>query len=965
MKKPVLLCCISMFLCLIVQAGIQLDSVPQLKVITYKLPNGLTVFLNEDHTVHKVFGAVVVKAGSNNESYDATGVAHYFEHIMFKGTDKIGTINWDTEKIFLDSIQVLYDSLGITTDDIKRTEIQKHINKISQKASDYAIPNEVTGLLKYFGGTGINAFTSYDRTAYINYFPSNQIETWMDIYAERFRNPVFRLFQSELETVYEEKNMGNDEPGTLLMEEVFKRIFDGHPAGHHSVIGLTEHLKNPSITKMYDFFNTYYVANNMALILAGDFSAEMVKPMIEAKFGQWKSKDLPEQKIYHARNFNGREVSQVKMLPVKAAILGFRGLPTSHPQAHVLELTNQLLSNQSTTGLVDRLIMNNKLMAAFGMNIAFSDAGANIVIIIPKILRQSVENAESLVLNQIQRLKTGDFDDDLLQSLKMEMSRNLISRLENPESRAMIMMDAFIEGNNWDEKLKEIELIRSVSKEDIVKMANQIFISDYVIIKNKPGMPKKQKLQKPPYEPLVPKNTELDSDFAKTLKEKKDTLIQPHFIRFGKDIIESDIRGKVHLYYTQNPVNDIFTLNLVFGNGYYNIPVLKQAAGYLHLIGSKQFAFDSLKLELQKIGATYNIYAEKDRFSVEIKGFDDYFMQTLHLVDALLFQPQPDDKQLQKFVDETVMNYKFETESIETMGDALKEFALYGQKSWYLNRLSLKEVKKLTSSQLLNAISEVTQYEVDIHYVGTLSQQQVSAAIIAGLSLPESLKPSVYPLYTDRKVFDQNTVIMVNDKKAIQSKIYLIRDGNPVKVQQHAVMHAFNDYFGSGMHSLIFQEVREFRSLSYHAMGTYNASLLFQDKPGYLLVYAGTQSDKTNEAIEILYRLTDSMPLKPDRIFEIKQGLMQAIDANDMGFRYRSKWVADIKKAGFDDDVRIDLFDGYKKLVFNDIVSFYQNNIAGKPTLLTIYGDKSKFNIQKLNKYGAVIEIPKKSIIKK
>ena len=169
-----------------------------------RLSNGLDVVLCEDHSQPIIYGAMCVHVGAKNDPADNTGMAHYLEHLMFKGTNQIGTIDWDAEKVYLDSIDVLYDKVHEITDEAQRNEILLKINQLSNKATEYAIPNEVDVILSKMGGEGVNAFTSNDVTCYHNSFPSNQLEKWLKVYAERFRYPVFRLFQSELEAVYEE-----------------------------------------------------------------------------------------------------------------------------------------------------------------------------------------------------------------------------------------------------------------------------------------------------------------------------------------------------------------------------------------------------------------------------------------------------------------------------------------------------------------------------------------------------------------------------------------------------------------------------------------------------------------------------------------------------------------------------------------------------------------------------------------
>ena len=268
--------------------GFNCEKPSPLDVEIYTLENGLTVMLNEDRNETSVFGAVVIDGGGKRDPSDATGIAHYLEHVLFKGTSKMGTTNYAKEKVYLDSIEVLYDELSKKEDKKTRLKIQRHINDLSLKASEYAIPNEFTRLIEGMGGTGLNAGTGYDFIYYFNSFPSAQIEKWVDLYSHRFLDPVFRLFQSELETVYEEKNRAMDNPFRVFNETSRKYFFKNHPYGQQTILGSVEHLKTPSLSKMKEYYNKYYVPNNMHLLIAGDFDKRDVKKLIKDKFGKLK-----------------------------------------------------------------------------------------------------------------------------------------------------------------------------------------------------------------------------------------------------------------------------------------------------------------------------------------------------------------------------------------------------------------------------------------------------------------------------------------------------------------------------------------------------------------------------------------------------------------------------------------------------------------------------------------------------
>ena len=242
-----------------------------LQVKEFKLSNGMTVWLNEDHSQPKVFGAVVVKAGAKD--CPNTGIAHYFEHIMFKGTDRIGTVDYQAEKPWLDSISVQYDLLSQTQDEAERTKIQQHINELSLKAADYVIPNEFNRLISKYGGSSLNAGTGYDVTFYHNTFLPQYMEQWCWLNSERLITPVFRGFQGELENVYEEKNRASDGMAGDAMEKVMGAVFKTQPYAY-PILGSTENLKNPRLSDMAAFYKKYYVASNMGLILCGDITPD-------------------------------------------------------------------------------------------------------------------------------------------------------------------------------------------------------------------------------------------------------------------------------------------------------------------------------------------------------------------------------------------------------------------------------------------------------------------------------------------------------------------------------------------------------------------------------------------------------------------------------------------------------------------------------------------------------------------
>jgi len=932
----------------------QLTAQSPLEVKTYKLENGLTVYLNEDHSKPEIFGAIIVRTGSRNDPDDATGIAHYFEHIMFKGTDRIGTVDWETEKIYLDSISMYYDRLFETSDEAARKNIQRQINRLSLKAAEYAIPNETDVLLRDIGGQNLNAGTSFDQTVYYNTFPSYQLEKWMEIYAERFRNPVFRLFQSELETVYEEKNLYSDIPVQLMIEDFLKTLYKDHPYSK-PIIGLTEHLKNPRLSKMMEFFETWYVANNMALILAGSFNTDEVIPMIKEKFGSWRSADLPEIREYPLEPFKGREFRQVRLSPIRIGIMGFRGVPAGHPDDQALKVATKLLSNSAGTGIFDKMMMDNKIMAIQPISLQAPDHGSYLILFIPKIIGQGFKSAESLVNEGLLALCNGNFPIEMFEASKLEFRKEHQRNLETAQNRAYLMMQAFIENRTWEEILAEIDEIEKITIDDITRVANTYFGDNRLVYWSKMGFPKKDKLEKPDWEPVVPKNSEKRSEFAQMLDKIPESWPDPVFIEFGKDVRFETIKKGFDFYYTPNPYNDVFTLNIRFRKGTRHDRLVESAIQYINLVGTAEKPFNEFRSQLQQLGASLSFSSSDNDVTVSVEGFDDKLIPTLVLVNEMLFTPGIDDSQLDKFLQGIKSNNKMRRDDPMTIGNALFEYALYGGESDYLRNLTFREAKKLKGEQLIAIFKDALKYDGEILYTGSLPYDKVFEVISEHLTLPEEPIRGNY-IELVRREFTEPTVYFHHNSKARQSNINFYVQGNVLSEQERAVTNAFNEYFGSGMSSLVFQEIREFRSLSYAAYAVYRPAFL-QTNPAYLMGYMNTQSDKTLEGMQAMSELILEMPLKPDRMEGIRKGLLQSVFTSQPDFRDLGSTVARWRLQGYDSDPREFRYSIYNRIDFNDIVKFYKDQLGNKPLVITVTGNLRNVDRKEMAKYGKLVEL--------
>ena len=943
----------------------QAEDLNALKVKEYRLENGLTVWLNEDHSQPKVFGAVVVKAGAKD--CPDTGIAHYFEHMMFKGTDRIGTLDYESEKVLLDSIAMKYDELAMTEDTAARARLQKEINELSIRSSEYVIPNEFNRLINRFGGSGLNAATSYDATIYFNTFSPQYMVQWAEINSERLINPVFRLFQSELETVYEEKNMYGDFIGGQVMDTLMARYFGPHPYAY-PIIGSTKNLKNPRLTEMHKFFEDYYVASNMALILSGDFDAQQVMPILEKAFSRIRSGNAPKQEKVMLPPFNGRETMKVKFpIPfIKAMGLGFRGVSANHEDQVALNIAVNLLNNSNGTGYLDKLMVEHKLMGALAINESMNEAGILAVAIMPKLLIQSYSSAEKMVWDEINRVKNGDFSDEMFNSLKLEQKRQYASSLENIDSRATVMMNLFSQGKSWNDYLNEVARIESITKEDVVRVAQKYFSNNYLCVTKSTGKYPKDNLPKPAFSPVVPRNADASSSYAKQLEKIPEQQVAPRIIDFEKDVKTSKLTPLVTLYTTPNPLNDIFTLNISYGIGALEQPELMQLTNYLQLLGTESLSFEQFRSRLQSIGSTLAFDVTPDAFVMKVTGFDNHIDETMELVGDFIRHAKADDKKLRQIVDDAKVSEKAFFKSGDNVASALLEQVKYGDQSRYLRKLSLSQIKKLKGKDLLAVYGKVRSVQCDLHYCGTLPVEKVIGTIRQHLPLERTTVASNSPYYRELKQYDRPTVFFIDMPDMAQSIVYGYVKGDPVddKASRHA-SRLFSVYFGGDMSSLMFQEIREFRSFAYRTSGRYQLpNHAHKGTAGSFTAMLSTQSDKTLDALGVLDSLIREMPLKPERMEAVKQTLVNRINNDYPPFRNLSEKVASTRMEGFDRDPAEEFLRDIATMDMQDISRFYREQISGRPVVYVIAGNRKHIDMKKLAKYGTIIKVKKKDIYK-
>ncbi len=942
--------------------GFQL-SAPVLRVREHKLSNGLTIWLNEDHSLPKVFGAIVVKAGAKDSPN--TGIAHYFEHMMFKGTDKIGTTDYKSEKALLDIISEKYDALADTEDPEARAHLSRVINDLSVRAAEYVVPNEFDRLISRFGGTKLNAGTSHDCTLYYNTFSPRYIVQWAEINSERMRNPVFRLFQSELETVYEEKNMYGDTVANAAIEKVTERYFFPHPYAY-PIIGSAENLKNPRLSEMRAFFEKYYVASNMGLILSGDFDSEEVMPILESAFSRLRGGEPPRRETVPLPSFHGREKMEALVpIPfVKFMALGFRGVPANHPDQAALRIATALLNNSNGTGFLDKLTVEHKLMGAMAINESMNEAGLLGVLVFPKMFTQSYARAEKLAWRQINRLKEGDFSDGMFQSLKLEQQREYSSKLEDINSRAEMMMRVFSQGKSWRECLEEVARMDVLSKEDVVAVARKYFSENYLYITKKTGRYPRTVLPKPDYAPVVPKKSNVSSDYVKRLEVMPERETRPRLLDFEKDVERVSLRPYVTFYKRRNTINDVFSLVLSYGVGELERRELGKLSAYLPLVATDTMSFDQFRGKLQELGSVLTFESTDSEFMVIVNGFDEHFAQTMTLVGDFLRHMKPDNKKTRQLVAEAKVMEKSLFKSSESVADMLLEKVKFGSQSRYLTKLTVAEVKKLKRKRMADIFDKLCSVACDIHYYGTLPIEEVVGRIRSCLPIEKVSVPSNSPFVRTLVKYDKPTVFFYDMEDVSQCVVYAYMYIDPLKDKaDRYAARVFNGYFGGDMSSLMFQELREFRSFAYQVSSRmrYLPPNCSGESLDFVMKLA-TQYDKLTDAMDLLELLVLAMPERPERLEDVKRIIRNRINNEFPASRFVSMKVAGFLRDGYEADPNKEYLEYVEKMSMEDIMRFYETNIKERLMVYAVVGDSKRVDMDGLATFGRIVKMTRKDI---
>ena len=933
------------------------ESVPEdpLGVRIYTLGNGMKVYLSANHEIPSIHTYIAVRAGGKNDPAETTGLAHYLEHLLFKGTTHFGTLNYTAEKPLLDSISALYEIYRHVENPEQRKALYHKIDSISNVASHYAIANEYDRLMSGIGALGTNAATTQDATYYIENIPSNEIEQWATVESERFQNMVIRGFHTELESVYEEYNLGLTDDVSKSSDSLFAMLFPGHPYGTQTVIGLQQHLKNPSIVNIEQFFNRYYIPSNMAIIMSGDLDYDKTIEIIDKHFGSWtKGSPLPATVRTPLPPIVRPKTSTVYGPTSDMVFVAWRMPCAADSRADLVKIINPLLEN-GRAGLFNiDLELQQKIINPSADNWLMAEQGALFAIGEPKE-GQTLDEVKQILLDEVDKLAKGDFSDDLLKAVIDNLRLDRMKNIEHNEQRADMMLDAYVNHVDWKDVVNEPKRLEHITRQDIMDFAKQwITDSNYVCVYKRQGEDSTiVKIEKPLISPIE-MNRDKTSDFVQTVMSMPIEPIKPAFVDFKKDLSITPLKKGNKLYYQKNKQNKRFTLKLIYERGIKADPYLPSATQYMDLLGTKKHSAEALRQAFYLKTCSLEVEATELTTEIKINGLAEYQDDAIRLLNEWLWSPKADKSVFDEMLADEETTRIQNKSDIETCYERLETYVQYGPQNAYTILPTVEQMRKSGPKRLLRAIRALKNNRLIAFYYGPSDLEDIQQLLEQEVEMPKNavatdvVKNSFAQVQTP-----QNEVYLAPfDSKAIRMGLYS-NDGKVYDPSMQPIITLYNEYFDGNMNTVLFQEMRESRGLVYSVDASYKIPW-HKDGNNIYDATMSTQNDKMSDCMDVMSQILDTLPALESSFQLAKRGVIKQMASERFHGEGLLEYVYGLQLLGLDHDIDRDVFTETKKFTLDDLVQFARKNVAGRKFRYLILGNEKDLDMDKLKAIGPI-----------
>ena len=919
----------------------------------YTLPNGLKVFLSVNKETPRVTAHIAVNTGSRNDPAETTGLAHYLEHLMFKGSKQFGTTDYSKEEPLLNKISDLYEEYRQLTSPVARKAKYHEIDSVSQLAARYFIPNEYDKMMSSIGSIGTNAYTSYDVTCYVENIPSNEIERWCMVNSDRFQNLVMRGFHTELEAVYEEKNITMTKDSRKSMEALLRNLFPSHPYGTQTTIGTQEHLKNPSQVNIRNYYNRYYVPNNIAICMAGDLDPENTIAMLDKYFGSWQpGTDCKAPQFPALPTITAPKDTTVLGLETESVILGWRLDGAASLQNDSISMIDMLLSN-GDVGLIDMDL--NQKMKVLGASSGIWDLKDYSIFIMQGTPNegQSLDEVRQLLLGEVEKIKRGEWDEHLIHSIVTNWRLGELNGLDNNRNRVDKMVDCFILSRPWEQEVHMADRLDKLTKAQLMQWAQQHLGDGYVCVYKKKGEDTTiVKIDKPEIT-AIPSNRDLRSSFLEQFSHIQVEPIQPKFTDFQKSITFDQTKKGLPILYRQNTQDDRFSLAYRYDFGSLADKRYDTAEDLFDLLGTDKESVDIIKRKFYDIACSFDISVGDRYTQISLSGLQQYMPLAVKMFDEYITRLQPDTAIYRQYIDQE-QKARMETRTNQSSCyNALNTYGLFGPHNPITDAVSISELRNDTPATYTDLLKGMLGMKHQIIYWGPATVKELSAIINKNHKIAKHLadvpvnKPYEYWQTDSTEIY-----LAPYDAQNINMRM-ISSTGTPLDVNRMPLIGLFNDYFGGSMNAIVFQELRESRGLAYNAKASFIVPY-YKDGKEYYYQHIISQNDKMMDCIRVFKEITDTMPQNEANFRTSQQSMIKKICASRSTKASPITEYLEAKDLGIDYDRSRLYYEVLPKLTLQDIVKFEEENVKGKPLRYLILGKEEELDIPALETIATV-----------
>jgi predicted Zn-dependent peptidase len=931
-----------------------------LGVTVHALSNGMRVYISRDSTRPTIDAHVVIRAGARQEPEDATELAHYLEHMMFKGTDRLGTTDWEAEEPHLRAIARLYDELAGAKDDAEHARIEAEIDRHTQAAAAYVAPNEVWTLFQALGVTRINARTGSEVTVYDVWgLPHTQLRTWAEIEAERFRAPAFRLFFPELEAVFEEYNLHEDELDWRQHNAVARVVWADHPNARASN-SKPEHLRTPAYGAMVGYFRRWYVPSNIAVVLVGDVDPAAALPELEATLGALPSGPRPTKARAPVEQTAAGRTETVIGERAGLSLL-WSTVPAGHNDAAALDVANRLLMDAQSGLLVELFYRPNRLADARSYHDTAPEGGY-FQLTADVQSDQTHEEVRAELLRAVARLRAGEFEASALDAIVLRTEIDDEQRFEDPDARTEEILASLMDEQTWRERVAAVVARRTVTKADIVRVSRKYLApADAGSVVTEVGEPTLNKLRPPKITPLSLDYT-ARSAMARTWLERQVEPLQPVFAEPGRDFLE--VGAAPPSIAVENTRNELFSVTHRFERGTADDPRLCFALDLLEIAGTPSQTREQFDAALASLGASVWTECGERTASLWITGIDRNFDATVELVRPWLLGSRAatgsiiQADRLTSEVHEEIESRRTTATDPTTIAQALWEHALRGEASPFRARASEAELRATTAADVSASLRALLASPHRTLYYGPREGTRAIESLALGLEAtghaPSSPQSFARP---------SEPVIYVVDVPAATSQIWITYPGGVAMHSGDADAFLADEYYAGGMASLLLQELREARALVYTA----SAWTVVAEHPGddsAMLITLLTAGAKTAETLREALSLMRA-PIDPERFASAKQVLIEGMRKHRPEPRELAAQIARWRAYGHTDSPERMRWQtlcaaDYDAAHFED----FRRRLVAPAPLITIVGNIDELDMRALERLGTVKVVDRQQLFR-